>query len=393
MKTTGVVFAIVVGLSLPGLGCKSQKADPAVVVTSIHPVYDLVRRVGGDKVKVQLLLTPGASAHDFQPSTKQMKQASRAGSAFIIGLGLDEWTTKLVKSASKKARMIRLGDKVKAVKFDFKHVGGEDDHKGHKDDHKGHKEDDHKGHKKEDDHKGHKKDDDHKGHKKDDDHKGHKRDDDHKGHKDDDHKGDKKHDDHDKHKGHKKDDHKKGADERKGDHDHHDHGDGPDPHIWLSVPKAMAMVQVIADELTKLQPKHEKYFRANAAKLLLKLKALHNEVKREVATFKNKNLVTFHGSFGYFAAEYGLHIVAVIEPYPGRNPSPAYLKKVIAAIKKQPVAALFTEPQLDARPAKALASEASLPLKELDPIGGTGGRDSYEALIRYNLEQLSETMK
>ena len=100
----------------------------------------------------------------------------------------------------------------------------------------------------------------------------------------------------------------------------------------------------------------------------------------------------FHGSFNYFAADYGLRVVAVIEPYPGKQPSAAYLKDVLQALDGKPVGALFTEPQLDARPAQVLAKEASLPLKELDPLGGGPGRDSYAALMRFNVEQLASVL-
>jgi hypothetical protein len=40
-----------------------------------------------------------------------------------------------------------------------------------------------------------------------------------------------------------------------------------------------------------------------------------------------------------------------------------------------------------------IAQEADVPLFELDPIGGTPGRDSYEALLRYNADVLEKALR
>ena len=341
-----------VALLLAGCdGCSSAGGNAGgasgkpVVMSSIFPVYDLVRRIGGEAIQAEVLLTPGQGAHDFQPSPKLAKTVATAKLAFTIGLSLDGWATKTVEAAGSGVPIVVLSDTVKPRTFETNRVGGHAEE--HDEGHDGHGHDDH-------------------GH-------GH---DDH-GHGHDDHG----HDDH----GH--DDHGHGHD----DHGH-DHG-GADPHLWLSVPNALAMVDVIERELVRVLPEHEATFTANAAALRKELTALHESIKTSVGSFREKTLVTFHGSFGYFAAEYGLSIAAVIEPFPGKQPSAAYLKEVLHAIEGKPVAALFTEPQLDARPAEVLAKEAKLPLGQLDPLGGGEGRDSYDALMRFNLKQLEEKMK
>ncbi|MEQ9318065.1 MAG: metal ABC transporter substrate-binding protein [Polyangiaceae bacterium] len=304
-----------------GGGKAGGASGKPVVMSSIFPVYDLVRRVGGEAIQAEVLLTPGQSAHDFQPSPKLAKTVATAKLAFTIGVSLDGWATKTVEAAGSGVPIVVLSDTVKPRTFETNRVGGHAEE--HDEGHDGHGHDDH---------------------------------------------------------GHGHDDHG------------HDHG-GADPHLWLSVPNALAMVDVIERELVRVLPEHEATFTANAAALRKELTALHESIKTSVGSFREKTLVTFHGSFGYFAAEYGLSIAAVIEPFPGKQPSAAYLKEVLHAIEGKPVAALFTEPQLDARPAEVLAKEAKLPLGQLDPLGGGEGRDSYDALMRFNLKQLEEKMK
>jgi ABC-type Zn uptake system ZnuABC Zn-binding protein ZnuA len=179
-----------------------------------------------------------------------------------------------------------------------------------------------------------------------------------------------------------------------GDHGgHHHRVDAGDPHVWLSVPLAVEMVGVIESELAGTWPDKAEIFAANARALRAELDALDAEIRQATAVFSRKAFVTFHGSFGYFAAEYKLEIAAVIEPYPGKEPSPAYLREVLTAISKKPISALYTEPQLDPRPAQVLAREAKLELLVLDPVGGLEGRESYAAMMRFNLEALAASLK
>jgi ABC-type Zn2+ transport system substrate-binding protein/surface adhesin len=51
-------------------------------------------------------------------------------------------------------------------------------------------------------------------------------------------------------------------------------------------------------------------------------------------------------------------------------------------VQERHAAAVFGEPQLDSKPAEALGRDAHLPYGVLDPLGGTAGVDSYEALLR-----------
>ena len=83
---------------------------------------------------------------------------------------------------------------------------------------------------------------------------------------------------------------------------------------------------------------------------------------------------------------------AVVEPLAGREPTATYLAEVIEAIKTNHAAALFTEPQLERGPVETIAKEAASRWR-LDPIGGVKGRDSYEALLTWNTDQLERVLR
>jgi ABC-type Zn uptake system ZnuABC Zn-binding protein ZnuA len=152
-------------------------------------------------------------------------------------------------------------------------------------------------------------------------------------------------------------------------------------------------VDVIVAELQGLDPAGREGFAARGAELVRALEELDAELAARARAWTRKTIVTFHGSFGYFADRYGLTIAAVIEPSPGREPTPKYLTEVLAAIRASGAAALFSEPQLDRGPAAVIAQQAGLPLGELDPIGGGPGAGSYEALLRKNAAELDRFLR
>jgi len=194
-----------------------------------------------------------------------------------------------------------------------------------------------------------------------------------------------------------------GADDHDHDDDHgHGHGHGhdshegkgaQDPHVWMDPQRAQLIVRAIAEELARVDAAHALAYRQRAAELDNVLSELDKEVEERLKSLKRRDFVTFHGSFGYFAERYRLNILAVIEPFPGSQPTGEYVSKVLAVIQDKQVPALFSEPQLDPRPAKVLAEEAKIPLGVLDPVGGGPETDSYEKMIRFDVAQLEKHLK
>lgn len=101
MRRVAVLLALLViaGLALPAKHASSQQQPALKVVTSISPLADLIRNVGGDRVEVTALVPPGAEPHDFDPTPADAATVSRAGVFFANGLGLETYLENLVESA------------------------------------------------------------------------------------------------------------------------------------------------------------------------------------------------------------------------------------------------------------------------------------------------------
>lgn len=68
------------------------------VVTSLFPLYDFVRQIGGDQVEVTLLLPPGVEAHSFDPKPEDILRVNRAGLFIYTNKAMEAWAATIAAS-------------------------------------------------------------------------------------------------------------------------------------------------------------------------------------------------------------------------------------------------------------------------------------------------------
>ncbi len=165
------------------------------------------------------------------------------------------------------------------------------------------------------------------------------------------------------------------------------------PHVWVSISGAITEVRNIAEGLASSDTKNAKAYRENAEGYVKLLEAQRDKMHQQLDAFKNKKVVTFHEAFPYFAKEFGLDVVAVVEREPGTEPSAGELAELIDNIKATNVKVLFAEPQYSKKAAESIAKETGATVYMLDPVV-TGEKnapaDSYIKTMEKNLEVLVE---
>jgi ABC-type Zn uptake system ZnuABC Zn-binding protein ZnuA len=176
-------------------------------------------------------------------------------------------------------------------------------------------------------------------------------------------------------------------------HDHgHNHG-AVNPHSWVSPKSAILQVRAIEQALSEASPANAVRFRANADAYVRRLAALSAEFEAAAGKFRRRNIVTFHGVFGYLARDYGLNVVGEVETAPGQEPSAGEIRKLSRVIREKGVPVLFAEPQYPARVAEVVAREAGVPVRFLDPVAtGRMEKTAYEEAMRRNLEILKDAL-
>ncbi|MCR4309761.1 MAG: metal ABC transporter substrate-binding protein [Deltaproteobacteria bacterium] len=175
-------------------------------------------------------------------------------------------------------------------------------------------------------------------------------------------------------------------------HGGHGHGD-VNPHTWVSPRNAILQVREIEKALSAARPVSSRAFRRNADAFVSRLSALAVEFETAAKTFRRRNIVTFHNVFGYLARDLGLTVVGEIETAPGQEPSAGEIRKLSRTIRERKVPAVFSEPQYSPKLADALAREAGVPVRVLDPVAtGSPALTAYEDAMRRNLATLKEAL-
>ncbi|HEY7514842.1 MAG TPA: metal ABC transporter substrate-binding protein [Vicinamibacteria bacterium] len=274
---------------LAGAACGGNEKPLQGVAVSVFPLYDVVRRVAGDRLPVYLVLPPGHDHHSFDPRPQDVAALAQAGLIFGVGLGLDDWVQDLAQRAGTgEATVFEVAPLLDPILMED--------------------------------------------------------------------------------------------------------GKTVDPHFWLDPVRMQQAVDVIVGALTNLDAEEGPLYRQRGEEVKQSLHELHREIARRSGAWTKRSIVTFHESMRYFADRYKLDVVAVVEPRPGQEPTPKHLAEVVDVLKKTG-AALLSEPQLDPRPARVLASEAGVAVFEIDPQGGSPATDSYEKLMRQIADVLDKALE
>ena len=125
---------------LPALLVACSRHEPPAkpgrlqVVTSLFPLYDFAREVGGNKVQVSLILPPGVEPHAFEPKPDDVVRISRADLFVYTSPYMEPWAAKLLQGITEgKVTVVEAGKSahylgVAAGQNDHDHGAGKDPH-------------------------------------------------------------------------------------------------------------------------------------------------------------------------------------------------------------------------------------------------------------------------
>jgi zinc transport system substrate-binding protein len=131
-----VLFLSACGAASDENGEKDGKLD---VYTTVFPIEDFTKKIGGEHVEVQSIYPPGADEHTFEPSQKDMIKMADGEIFFYVGMGLEGFV--------EKSKTILENEDVKVVPvskdIEVEHEEAGHDEEEHAGDDHGHTEDEH----------------------------------------------------------------------------------------------------------------------------------------------------------------------------------------------------------------------------------------------------------
>lgn len=91
-----LIIILGIGISIASIlisnnsNTKNEDPERITVAATVFPLADIVKNVGGDRIKVVTLVPPGANEHSYALSAAQVSQVAAAKAIFAIGHKLDD---------------------------------------------------------------------------------------------------------------------------------------------------------------------------------------------------------------------------------------------------------------------------------------------------------------
>lgn len=125
MKNT--FFIIIILLSIFILNCNKNKnsdknndkdnSGKLHIYTSIYPIYDFTKKIGGEKISVYNMTKAGAEPHDFEITSKDMANLSKADLFIYNGGGMEHWVDT-IKEALKDIKYVNTSSNINENNLD-----------------------------------------------------------------------------------------------------------------------------------------------------------------------------------------------------------------------------------------------------------------------------------
>jgi zinc transport system substrate-binding protein len=88
------------------------------VVTTLFPLFDFVKEIGGDKVEVSLLLPPGVEAHSFEPKPSDIIKINESDVFAYTGKFMEPWAEDIIKGVTnKEVSFVNTSDGINLMKL------------------------------------------------------------------------------------------------------------------------------------------------------------------------------------------------------------------------------------------------------------------------------------
>ncbi len=141
---------------------------------------------------------------------------------------------------------------------------------------------------------------------------------------------------------------------------------GTDPHIWLSPALVKEMATKILKELSDLNPEQSVKYKTNYLEFVKEIDQLDIEIRKLLADYSGRKIITFHPSLSYFARDYGLEQHSLESG--GKEPTPQRMAELAKLAQKENIKAIYIQGELDREQARVFAEETKGEVVQVRPL-------------------------
>lgn len=130
----GIIFILIstillsIGVFFVSRGSVEEKSDKIAIVATLFPQYDFARQIGGDKVDVSLLLTPGTETHTYEPTPQDIIRINNADLYLYTGKYMEPWSDRIANGVTSNTKIVDVSANVNLIESEH------DEHEENKND-------------------------------------------------------------------------------------------------------------------------------------------------------------------------------------------------------------------------------------------------------------------
>lgn len=173
----------------------------------------------------------------------------------------------------------------------------------------------------------------------------------------------------------------------------------PNPHLWTNPIYALKYAEIVRDKLVERDPDNADAYRSNYDAFAARITDLDEAIKATTASIpaENRELLTYHDSFAYFAPRYGFSVIGAIQPADFSEPSAQEVANLIEQLRAEQVPAVFGSEVFPSPVLDQIGREAGVSyvdtLRDDDLPGEPGDPDhSYIGLMIDNLKIMASAL-
>ena len=176
-------------------------------------------------------------------------------------------------------------------------------------------------------------------------------------------------------------------------------GGKPNPHLWTNPPMAIAYAELARDVLIAADPANAATYDSNFDSFRVKVDALSDAVRTASETLEpgQRQLLTYHDAYAYFAEEYGWSVIGAIQPSSFDEPTPRDVADLIDQVREAGVPAVFGSEVFPSDVLEQIGNETGVRyvdvLRDDDLLGEPGDAEhSWLGLMRFNYVTMVEAL-
>ena len=168
----------------------------------------------------------------------------------------------------------------------------------------------------------------------------------------------------------------------------------PNPHAWISPKRGILYVDILLEELSKLDPENKEKFKKNAQNFKNKIKKIDEDFSLFLNTLQKSKryLVSCEGAFSYLTNDYDLKEAYLWPVNAESQITPKRMARVINLVKEKQIPAVFCESTVSSESQESVAKETgaffggNLYVDSLSKKNGPA--ESYLEMLEYNLSTI-----